>query len=249
MLCTTAQNTRKLIIILLFHFSCITLFCQDSLKADSTNNSFIKDSLAIVKPKLFRPQLKVDSRASSYEKQGVNIYGYEAGMLFKTKLRLALGYYRMNTALPAEKIINGVNTHISLAINCGHLNTEIMYYSGRYLSLGFPWEFAFGQYRLTYSPVDSLKQPSKASGFLSFTNFGLSLTFTPIRFIGLKGIVGYRKSIYPSEKTFAFNGLFSSIGMNVDIKEVTRDIKMYRLLKKYKRNFRGFETYVDLIAD
>jgi hypothetical protein len=232
---------------LLCHYSYLP--AQNQVMPDTLNDEFLKDSLAIMKPKLFRPQLRVDSRSSSYEKQRINLYGYDAGILFRNKLRLALGYYRINNDLPMEKIVNEINSGVTLAIHCGQFNTEIVYYNGRYFSLGFPWEFGFGQYRLTYTLPEDGAFLSSRKGFLSFTNFGLSLTFTPIPFIGLKAIAGYRKSIYPPEKTFSFNGTFSSIGFNIDMQEAARDIRMYRLKKKYNRNFNGFSTYVDLLTN
>lgn len=232
-----------------FYLLFLTLYSARGQNIAPSAEQFWADSMYITRPKLFRPQVRLDSRTSRFDKQTINLYGYDAGIMFKDKLRLTLGYYRINNNLPKEKVINGSSTGLFLAIHCGQINTEILYYNSRYISLGFPWEFAFGKYKLTQSRPETGELLNSQEGFLSYTNFGLSATFTPIRIIGLKGLAGYRKSIYPPEKTFNFNGVFSAIGISIDVQEAIQDIKIYKLQKKYGRNFKGFETYVDLLTD
>jgi hypothetical protein len=215
-----------------------------------TREEFISDSLKILKPKLIRPQVRLDSRVSVYDHQAINIYGYDAGILAKDKLRLALGYYRINENLPVQKEIEGTKINTALRVNVGSLNTELIYYNSRFISLGFPMELAAGQYKLTSANSITKAVVSDTSGILGFANFGLSFTFKPMRFIGLKAIAGYRKSVYPNERVFNFSGIFSSIGLNIDVQEISRDIKMYRLKKQYYgKEFRNFETFVDIVAD
>jgi hypothetical protein len=217
---------------------------------EMTSKEFINDSLKILRPKLIRPQVRIDSRVSVYDKQAINIYGYDAGIMAKDKLRLALGYYRINSALPVQTEVEGIKTNTSLVMNVGSLNTELMYYNSRFVSLGFPLELAAGEYKLTRTNADTKRVLSDTSGILGFANFGLSITFKPLRALGLKGILGYRKSVYPNERIFNFNGVFSSIGLNLDLQEVIRDVKMYRLKKRYYgKEFRRFETFVDIVTD
>jgi hypothetical protein len=238
------MKLRTLFLVLLISLTVL------NAQTNYTYEDYINDSLRIVKPKLIRPQIRIDSRVSFFENQTINIYGYDAGILAKDKLRLALGYYRINNDLPAKKEIDGVNTNISLVVNCGSLNTEMIFYNSRYFSAGFPFELGFGEYDLKYETAEGRKFISKKSGYLGFANFGLSLTFKPIRFIGLKGMAGYRKSLYPNEREFGFNGLFTSIGLNVDVREIIKDVQLYKLKKRYYReSFNGFETFVDLLID
>jgi len=215
-----------------------------------TREEFESDSLKILKPKLIRPQVRLDSRVSVFDHQAINIYGYDAGIMAKDKLRLALGYYRMNNTLPIQKDVEGVKMNTSLMVNVGSLNTELIYYNSRFFALGFPMALAAGEYKLTETNALTKKVVSDTSGILGFANFGLSVTFKPMRFIGLKAMAGYRKTVYPNERVFNFSGLFSSIGLNIDVQEITRDIKMYKLKKRYYgKEFRGFESFVDIITD
>lgn len=216
---------------------------------DSTEAAFIQDSIKLVTPKLIRAEARIDSRASVFQGAKVNIYGYYVGLLIKSKLSLGLGYYRINTILPLVKEVNGVKTSTTLIVNCGSLNSELIYFNRRFISLGFPLEFAFGQYDLTNTTVDENRLIEKQVRFLSFANFGLSATFKPFKFIGLKLMGGYRKSIYPEEKTFEFNGVYSSLGLYVDVVDFMNNIKMFRLLKKYHKVKNPLSTYVDLFSD
>jgi hypothetical protein len=232
---------------LFLFFAAINGFAQSRITED--DQKFMEDSVRIATPRAVRPQLRLDARTSSFERQKINIYGYDAGILIDNKLRLALGYYRINNDLPNDVDLRGVKSKLQLRINCGALNTEVIYYNARYLSLGFPLEFGFGNYKLKHTSSDDGRVLEEKSGFLGFTNFGLSATFKPIRWFGLKGILGYRKTIYPAERIFPFNGVFSSIGLNVDIQTIVRDVRMYCLLKKHKRNFSGLRTFTDIITE
>jgi hypothetical protein len=216
---------------------------------DSTEAVFLRDSIKLATPKLVRIQARLDSRASSFQGTEVNIYGYYIGAMIKSKLSLGLAYYRISTVLPAKKVINGVNTGTSLVVNCGSFNSELIYFNRRYISLGFPLEFAVGQYNLTNTITDDNSVISQQIKFLAFINFGLSATFKPFQFIGLKLMAGYRKSIYPEEKVFEFNGVYSSLGLYVDVADIVHNIKMYKLMKRYNRVKNPLSTRVDLFTD
>lgn len=216
----------------------------------STQAAFIRDSIRIATPKLVRMEMRLDSRVSSFQGTGVNIYGYYLGAMIKSKLSLGAGYYRIATVLPAKKVINGINTGTSLVVNCGSLNSELIYYNRRYISLGFPLEFAVGQYDLKHTNTDNSDQLiDEQVKFLAFANFGLSGTFKPFKFIGLKLMVGYRKSIYPEERVFEFNGVYTSLGLFIDFADLKSNFKMYRLLKRYNKVTSPLSTKVDLFTD
>src|ERR1700744_135610 len=161
-----------------------------TLPTDTAQLHFLRDSIKIITPKLVSVQALLDSRASSFEGTEVNIYGYYVGVLIKAKLNLGLAYYRLSTVLPAKTTINGVNTGTSLVVNCGSINSELIYFDRRFVSLGFPLEFAAGQYNLTSINTDNNKLLTQQIKFLAFANFGLSGTFKPFKFIGLKIMAG-----------------------------------------------------------
>jgi hypothetical protein len=75
------------------------------------------------------------------------------------------------------------------------------------------------------------------------------MTFKPIRWIGVKGVIGYRKTLFNHVSNFHFDGPFASIGLSADIREVIKDVQMFKLKKRYKKNLNSMETAIDLITD
>lgn len=211
--------------------------------------AFTKDSIRIMRPRLVRPQFRLDNRNFFFKGQTLNLSGFDAGVLLKNKLRLTLGYYFLSNNLTSyEKVIDDVKYERRLKLEYGSLNTEIIYKNTRYFSLGMPLEFGFGNNVLQYNNSESGEIESKKSGFVTMADFGLSGTFKPIRWIGLKAILGYRKTLYNQVKDFRFDGLFTSIGLNIDFREIIKDVQMFNLKRKYKRG-NSVENAVDLITD
>ncbi|PBQ32861.1 hypothetical protein CNR22_14125 [Sphingobacteriaceae bacterium] len=210
---------------------------------------FVEDSMRIMRPRLVRPQFRLDNRNLFYQGQVLNVSGVDAGVLLKNKLRLCIGYYSLSNNLNSyEKTIDNVKYERSIKLQYGSINTEVIYKNTRYLSLGMPLEFAFGNNTLEYKNSETGELSTKKAGFVVSSDFGLSATFKPIRWIGLKGIVGYRKTLFNAVKDFRFDGLFTSIGLNVDVREIIKDIQMFSLKRKYKRG-NTVENAVDLITD
>ncbi len=212
--------------------------------------AFIKDSLYIVRPKLIRPQLRGDNRNLFYKNQIITINGLDAGILVREKLRLTLGYYATTNNLNDDKkVVNGVDWERQLKLQYIGFNTEIIYKNTRFVTLGLPVEFGYGKNSLQYINSITKETEIKESSGIFLTDFGLSMTFKPIRWVGVKGVVGYRKTLFNQVSNFHFDGPFASIGLNADVREFIRDIKMYRLKKKYKKNFNKVETAIDLLTD
>lgn len=221
------------------------LFSQKKM----SRKEFIKDSTYIVRVKLVRPQFRFDNRTIFIKGQALNINGLDAGVLLKEKLRLTLGYYASVKNLSREhEIIDDIEFEREAKLNYGSINVEFIYKNTRYISLGMPLDFNFGKNSLTHTNIISGEQ-QRASGFAFMTDFGLSAILKPIRWIGIKGIVGYRKTIINQVKGARNDGFFTSIGIYVDIREVVKDVQMFKLKKKYRRNKNSVETAVDLITD
>jgi hypothetical protein len=212
-------------------------------------NDFVKDSLRIMRPKLVRPQFKFDNRVTFYEGQSLFIRGYDAGVLLANKLRIALGYSSVNADLNAfRQTIDSIDVGRLVKINYGSLNIEFNYLDKRFFTLGMPLELAGGWNTLRFKNFTNDQIYKSEAGVLILSHFGLSGTFKPIRWFGLKGTVGYRQMLFSQVKEFNFGGFFTSIGFNVDFREIITDIRMYRLMKKYKRGNTITNT-VELISD
>lgn len=227
------------------------LFClMTNLVAQrDTLDAFRQDSLKIVRIKLVRPQFKFDNRVAFYGQQALDLTGFDVGVLLSEKLRLTLGYYAMKTSLKEMAYTKGEDKYNTLyELKYGSVNSELIYKDSRFFSLGMPLEIAAGLNTLREKNITTDQVISTRSGGLIFANFGVSGTFKPMRFLGLKGIVGYRKQIFNQVKDFNFDGFFTSIGLNIDVHEIITDIKMAHLMKKYHRGNK-INNAVNILTD
>ena len=230
---------------LTFIFVCLV----SCVGAQQQNSDFERDSIKLSRPKLVRPQFKFDNRVTFYEGQSLFLRGYDAGVLLKNKLRIALGYSGLNEDLNAFKeTIDSVDVGRLIKIDYGSLNIEFEYLETRFFSLGMPLELAGGYNVLRFKNFTTDEIYKTEEGVLLLSHFGLSGTFRPIRWFGLKGTAGYRKMLFNQVKEFAFDGFFTSLAFVVDFREIITDIQMYRFMKRHKRGNR-ISNAVDLISD
>jgi len=216
-----------------------------------SKKQFITDSLKIVKPRIARPQFRIDNRTIFSNKQLINISGFDAGVTLKEKLRVTLGYYSLSASnlTSLNKSIGSVLYNANYRLNYGALNLEFIYKNTRFFSLGMPVEIGFGQNTLKYKSTESETEAESNKGMVLLTYFGLSGTFKPIRWIGLKVSVGYKKTVFNQLKGLNFDGIYTSVGLAIDFREIIRDGRMYSLKKRYRKNFNSIGTGVDLITD
>ena len=227
-------------------FSINRLFAQTTI----SKKQFIADSIKITKIKLVRPQFRLDNRLTFLNGQKLSISGIDAGVLLKNKLRVTVGYYSVNDKMTSlKRTINDVDYQGQYQLNYGTLNLEFIYKNTRFFSFGMPLEFGIGTNTLNYRSETYNLDTNKQSGLIAMAYFGLSGTFKPIRWIGIKGAVGYRKTIFNRVKDLAFDGAYTSVGLSIDFWEIIKDYKMYRLKKRYRKNSNAIETAVDLITD
>ncbi len=214
-----------------------------------SKKQFVKDSLEIMRARLIRPQLRIDNRITFHKGQTLTMNGVDAGVLLKEKLRLTLGYYALNDHLSAySSVIDGEEVQRLIKLNYGSINTEYYYMNTRFISLGLPLDFGFGYTELKYRKVSNRQLYGREAGFVFLIDFGLSAIYKPIRWIGVKGVVGYRKYLINPVKDMSFSGFFTSLGLVVDLREIIKDVSMYKLKKKYRRG-NNLENAVDLITD
>jgi hypothetical protein len=252
----------KHILLSLFIFASLILYAQtpkDPTPKESktktpapkklSKKQFVKDSIEIMKMKQVRPQLRVDNRMTYHKGQILNINGIDAGVLLKEKLRLTLGYYYLNDDLSAYKIdIDGQPATRTIKLQYGSINTEFIYLNTRYVSLGMPLDFGFGRNEVNFKNLATNQNFDGKHGFVFLTDFGLSAVFKPLRAIGIRGAIGYRKLILNPVRNFNFNGFFTSLGISVDFYEIIKDVRMFNLKKRYKRG-NDLGNAVDLITD
>lgn len=236
----------RIILIVKFCIYAININAQQKL----TKQKFVADSIKIMRPKLIRPQFRFDNRLTFLSGQKLNITGVDGGVLLNNKLRITLGYYSVSDKLTSlKKTLNAVEYQGEYHLNYGALNLEFIYRNTRFFSLGMPLEFGLGSNSLNYKSEINNLEIGKQSGPTAMAYFGLSGTFKPIRWIGLKAAFGYRKTLYNQIKNLGFNGIYTSVGLAIDFREIITDCRMFKLKTKYRKNASSVETAVDLITD
>ena len=214
-----------------------------------SKKEYLADSLEISKRELIRPQFKLDNRVIFFNFQKLGIFGLDAGILVKEKIRVTIGYYTISNKLTTiEKIINNVQYRGQYALHYGSLNTEIIYKDKPLYSLGLPVEIGVGSNSLTYISNINNVPSDKQKGAIAMTYFGLSGSYKPLRWIGLKAAVGYRKTLINGIKGLSFDGFYYSIGLAIDFGEVLIGYKMYKLKKQYRKNTNSVSEAVDLMT-
>lgn len=215
-----------------------------------SKKQFIADSTKIVALKFIRPQFRFDNRLTFLNGQKLNGNGFDIGVLLKNKLRVTAGYYSLSDNLNSlQKTINDTVYNCLYKLNYGAINLEFIYKDTRFFSLGMPLEFGLGGNSTSYQAENSTIKIDAKSGFVALAYFGLSGTFKPIRWIGLKGAFGYRKMLINQIKEVSLDGIYTSVGLAIDFREIMTDYKLFKLKKRYRKNSDPLENAVDLITD
>ncbi len=111
-------------------FTFLLLCCTLNISAQKkmTKKQFITDSTKIMKPKVVRPQFRLDNRLTFLNNQRITISGVDAGVLLKNKLRVTLGYYwASDQPTSLKKKSDNTEYHGRFDLRYGSLNMEFIY--------------------------------------------------------------------------------------------------------------------------
>lgn len=240
------KNFRALSVFVVLIFS-LHVFSQ---QVPITKKQFINDSIKIVTPKLFRPQIRMDEKIIYNSSNRLSSLSLDAGVIIKEKLRVMLGYTRLAN-INEMKIVNKDNLK-SVSYNGAYINNnyEFIYSNKRFYNISLPIEFCVGKNTLYYKNFnDENITESKISSMNIIAYLGASFTYKPIRCLGLRLSCGYRKTLYNKIKFIQTDGVYSSVGLFIDIREIIKDYKLYKIKKAYNKSFNSIGTAVDLISD
>jgi hypothetical protein len=230
------MKKNNVLIYMLFVF-CSHLQSQTDSVYKKARLNYVSDSIKISKPKYIRPQLGFDNRKSFIRNSPVDITGYYAGIIVKNHFKFTLGYYRVNAEGRANKKLKdkAVVTIRDLELYYTTFNFEYLPVNKRFIKLGLPIDFGYGFSNLNIYSEDKTKTLYKSSGqFIPFS-IGTELTLKPLRWIGLNGLVGYRKILKNSEPRIDFDGLFYSYGISIEVKEIIKDMRLFYAKKRFKK--------------
>ncbi len=220
---------------------CIGLFLPLISQTDSVKYKarmqFIIDSVKICKPKIIYPQLALDNRKSFIRNSPVDIKGFYAGILYKSRYKFGIGYYQVNDEGHANKRVKDKQliTIRDLELYYTTFNFEFLAINRRYIKLGLPIDLGYGFSNVSIYDETKTKLIYHSVGNFTPFSIGSELTIKPLRWFGVTGLIGYRKILHHSETRIDFDGLFFSYGIAIDVKEIIKDVRLILAKKRYKK--------------
>ena len=235
------QNNKKLIILtvfLLLHMFNITYINAQNQNQTIAREAYIKDSIKICTPKKIYPQLGLDNRKSFIRNSPVDIEGAYIGILYKSRYKFSVGYYQVDNEGHANKRIKDkqIITIRDLELYYTTFNFEYLAINRRYIKLGLPVDLGYGFSNISIYDENKSKLLYHSVGKFTPFSIGTELTIKPVRWVGITGLIGYRKILRRSEPRLDFDGVFYSYGISIDVKEIVKDIRLMLAKKRYKKS-------------
>ncbi len=203
---------------------------------DSLSTKLQKDSLHLYRFQTVRPYLHIDNRKSRINKTPVNIRGIQVGIRLYERSTTGLGFYALsqNSRKPINTIDGTVSAKRSLAMNYFTFFYSYSFISTKNFELNLPVEIGLGKYRLTFSDSLSGVVYREEAGRIIPLGLGLQVILKPTRWIGFSLLLGYR-AVAEKSLTQNFNGIYSSIGLTFDIRQIYRDTRYWGFTRRHYR--------------
>jgi len=182
--------------------------------------------------------LSLDNRESFVQSSAVRIIGLNAAVVLPGhRWRLGLGGYTLSrdyANLYVYQYKNGKRTKkildtLTPQLNLTYLTPNVTYvfYQRPRLELSVPLEAGLG--RSHYTETDQNNRVTTSSqGLFVPVQVGLAVLIKPVRWAGVSGSVGYRKSVLEIDYKDDFDGLYFSYRLNVFVGVIWRDWRQYQ---------------------
>ncbi len=238
-------------IIFLFFFLSVSIFYSQT-RLDSLKLKFKKDSAHTYRFKKIRPWLAIDQRnswiknAKGLQRISVTINGLQLGVIIKEKHTVGLGFYTMNgTSQKPVKISDGDNkiTYQELLLKYTMLNYQYVIVNTRFFELDLPLEVGIGRYIYNLKDETQTVLLWREAGPVKLTGGGVTIVLKPLKWIGLRGMAGYRIVALNKRTNLNFNGFYYSYGVWIDLRQIYRDIKFYGFIRpKYRKKVKAISA-------
>lgn len=216
---------RTLLVALLAGIS----ICHKTLAQDST---IVKQH----KKTSLKPTGDFDQRFSFLENQPVNIWGYRIGVMVNDKFKTGIGGYFLQQNLEGERKLRRGTLYYeqNRKLYFGTVFYEPFLIRKKLYETSVVLEAGYGKVHL-----DSLKKfgnneltKSETQTFIP-TGLGLSVNLKIpeikhlhfLTYIGINGMIGYRKTVFESDLKYNYDGWYWSIGSAVFIDKIFADLK------------------------
>ena len=199
------------------------------------------DSLRLFSPKRVSFDFQFDNRNSFIKNRAIDIEGFNPGILVNQKFRYGLGLYRV--IAPYEQFKSTKRSSVSDENVTTNRELDLYFATPnfRYIFLKRKWIQASGEAALGFGTIDytikneaNTKVLSHKDGIFIPSGLGLELVLIPIRWIGIGGSVGYRKSLGTYDINADFDGMYYSYGVKVFVGRILKDLKYRSWKKRYE---------------
>ncbi|MCW3077768.1 MAG: hypothetical protein JWO32_2377 [Bacteroidetes bacterium] len=224
-------------------FSCWAQAQSGAIKEnqiDSLTLKLRKDSAHIYRFQKVRPYLSIDNRNSFINNQPVNFKGLQVGVILHERHTLALGLYGMSQKSKRSVLTKDGNLAVERTLSLNYLTLFYKYslIEKRYFELGLPFEIGLGGYDIKFQDTVNGKVYKELKGGIIPFGVGIEPIVKPFRWVGISFLLGYR--FVASHSVANFNGMYYSVGLNFDVRQIIRDVNYYGFKKKrYKKNVRA----------
>jgi hypothetical protein len=218
---------------------------QSTQRHDSLVRELAIDSAHTYRPKNFRFILAYDSRLSYIRNAPVNFFGLQVGVSYKDVHTWGVGAYKISQSFNPTVRKREVNSRIineQLTLNYATVFYQYMLLNKKYLELDLPVETGYGKAMILETDAAKGELISNRSFQIFPIGVGLQAIVKPIKWVGITFLAGYR-FVPVNDRRINFNGMYYSIGLWLDFRQVIRDIKFYGFQKpKFRKGVHKLEN-------
>lgn len=227
----------KAIILLLCLLGTITCFAQKENVTLDFRERIRNDSLKIYRTKKISFDFQFDNRNSFIRNKAISIQGINIGLNFASGVRWGIGGYRVIRPFQTYSSVDNqkITTDRELDLYYITPNFQYTFINRKWIQTSVNLEIGFGNvdYKI-YSESHTKLREKK--GFFVPSGIGTEVLLIPIRWIGLDGMIGYRKSLKSYEINADFDGMYYSYGVKVFLGVIYHDLKYHHHKKKILRS-------------
>lgn len=228
--------TLRTIVVLLCLSGSILCFGQKENLSLDFRQQIRSDSLKIYRPKKIAFDFQFDNRNSFIRNKAISIQGINIGLNFASGVRWGIGGYRVIRPFQTYRSIDNqkITTDRELDLYYITPNFQYTFINKKWIDVSVNLEIGFGSVDyIIYSESHTKLREKK--GFFVPSGIGTEVLLIPIRWIGLDGMIGYRKSLKSYEINADFDGMYYSYGVKVFLGVIYHDLKYHHRKKQILR--------------
>ncbi|WP_201985219.1 hypothetical protein [Hymenobacter rubidus] len=189
--------------------------------------------------------LSLDNRESFVQSSAVRIIGLNAGVVLPgRRWRLGMGGYTLSrnyadlyvyqykNGKRTKKVVDTLTPHLSLTYFTP--NVSYVLFQRSWLEVSVPLEAGLGRSHY-YETDQNGTAHNDSRGWFVPVEAGLAVLVKPLRWVGVSGSAGYRKSVLEIDYKEDFDGPYFSYRLNVFVGVIWRDWRQHRLRHQQAR--------------